>query len=307
MNKSSLHIVTVPPQSATMISKSTTLIILSLIPLASGFGTIGKIQHASTHMNPQLMTTPASRVSLSPLFVATYGSTEVLESPVLRSLNAEVEKAKRVRDRYQEKISLFDTKLKEIENKRSQYIECLKLGAVGNNFSETTIRSAAKAMMWRVIAGSITLLTSLKVLGSFVVALKIVCSDFFSKAFTMFIGERIMNKNQSGRKSGADSTGRSIAKALIWRLFAICNTLATSLFFAGDLKMASKIAGSDAIFKTGLMVAYERVWAKIEWGKEYLVEYPVELPLELEKLLTFYLRDDSEKEIEMKIWRQIHQ
>ena len=77
-----------------------------------------------------------------------------------------------------------------------------------------------------------------------------------------------MNKNQSGRKSGADSAGRSIAKALIWRLFAICNTLAASLFFAGDLKMASKIAGSDAIFKTGLMVAYERVWAKIEWGKE---------------------------------------
>lgn len=78
-----------------------------------------------------------------------------------------------------------------------------------------------------------------------------------------------MNKSQAGRKTGADSAGRSIAKALIWRLFAISNTLTVSYFFAKDLKMASKIAGSDAIFKTGLMVFYERVWARIEWGKEY--------------------------------------
>lgn len=92
----------------------------------------------------------------------------------------------------------------------------------------------------------------------------------------MFIGERIMNKSQAGRKAGADSAGRSVAKALIWRLFAICNTLTVAcLFSGGDLKMASKIAGSDAIFKTALMVAYERVWARIEWGKEYNIEFSI--------------------------------
>jgi len=78
-----------------------------------------------------------------------------------------------------------------------------------------------------------------------------------------------MNKSQAGRKTGADSAGRSVAKALIWRIFAITNTLTVSFFFAKDLKMASKIAGSDAIFKTALMVLYERVWSKVEWGKYY--------------------------------------
>lgn len=254
----------------------TVLSVLSLLSIVNGFGTIGTTKSFSQLVAPK----SASRASFSPLFVATGANNH--DSPVVRNLEAEMEKAKKERDRYQQKrdqyeqkISSFETKLQELEEKKNQYLEGSKLGQVENNFSETTARSAVKAMMWRVIAGSVTLLTSLKVSGDIGIALKIVGSDFFSKALTMFIGERLMNKSQSGRKSGADSAGRSIAKALIWRLFAICNTLAASLFFSGDLKMASKIAGSDAIFKTGLMIAYERVWAKIEWGKEYLVEFSI--------------------------------
>jgi uncharacterized membrane protein len=105
--------------------------------------------------------------------------------------------------------------------------------------------------------------------------LSIVGSDFFSKAFTMFIGERVMNKSQAGRKTGADDVGRSLAKALLWRLFAIVNTLTMSWMIAKDLSIAGKIAGSDAVFKTGLMFVYERAWAKVEWGKEYIIEFSV--------------------------------
>merc|ERR1719203_2266520 len=130
-------------------------------------------------------------------------------------------------------------------------------------------------MMWRVIAGSITFVTALRFSRSMSTAFSIVGSDFFSKSMTMFVGERLMNKSQAGRKAGADDVRRSLAKALIWRLFAICNTLTMSFFFAKDLKVASKIAGSDAIFKTGLMFFYERVWAKVEWGKEYSVEFSI--------------------------------
>ena len=138
-------------------------------------------------------------------------------------------------------------------------------------FSETTLRSVVKALTWRVVAGSVTLITSLKLSGNFALALKIVASDFLSKAFTMFLGERLMNKSQAGRSSGSDSASRSLTKALIWRLFAVCNTMTAAFFLGGgNLKIASKIAGSDAIFKTSLMVIYERIWAKVEWGKAYV-------------------------------------
>ena len=44
---------------------------------------------------------------------------------------------------------------------------------------------------------------------------------------------------------------------------------------AKDLSIASKIAGSDAIFKTALMFFYERIWARIDWGKEYEIEFSI--------------------------------
>jgi len=261
------------PSHTTNRNKAVTLICISALPLANAFASIGNV-----HQGCRSLTVPqiATRVPLTPLFVANAHDTNASsDSPVIRSLDAEMEKAKRVRDKYQEKLSSYESRLEELEQKKKKYLEGERLGEVENNFSETTVRSAVKAMSWRAIAGTVTLLTSLKVSGSIAVAMKIVGSDFFSKAFTMFIGERVMNKSQAGRKSGADSAGRSVAKALIWRLFAICNTLTVSLFFAGDLKMAGKIAGSDAIFKTALMIFYERMWSKIEWGKEYLVEYSI--------------------------------
>ena len=170
-------------------------------------------------------------------------------------------------------LSAAKSSMQRLESKKREYLNGSSLGSNKTNFSETTLRSAVKAFCWRIIAGSVTFVTSLRFSGSLTTALSIVGSDFFSQAFTMFIGERLMNKSPAGRKSGADDIGRSLTKALVWRLFAIANTLTMALFVAKDLKMASKIAGSDAFFKTGLMFAYERVWAKIEWGKEYQVDF----------------------------------
>lgn len=174
-------------------------------------------------------------------------------------------------------LSELEANLDKIQLKKQEYLNGLKLAdkPAGGYFTETTVRSAVKAFMWRVIAGSITFITSLRFSGSLATAFSIVGSDFFSKSFTMFLGERLMNKSNAGRASGKDGAGRSLAKALIWRLFAICNTLTVAIFIAKDLSIASKIAGSDAIVKTALMFFYERVWARIDWGKEYAVDFTI--------------------------------
>lgn len=214
---------------------------------------------------------PTSRRSLSQLFVATD-----VDDVAIRGLDRKMEEYNRRKEKVVAKLEKMDQELNNLQQKKQQYLEGLKLGIPQEkNFSETTARSAVKAFMWRIIAGTVTFFTSLRFSGSVKTAISIVGSDFFSKAFTMFFGERLMNKSKAGRQGGADNAGRSLAKALIWRLFAIANTLTMSLLIAKDLSMASKIAGSDAIFKTGLMFAYERVWAKIEWGKEYEVEFSI--------------------------------
>lgn len=174
-------------------------------------------------------------------------------------------------------LSELEASLTMLQSQKKEYLDGGELAETpqGGVFTETTLRSAVKAFMWRIIAGSVTFITSLRFSGSYATALSIVGSDFFSKSFTMFIGERLMNKSSAGRKAGQDAASRSLIKALIWRLFAICNTLTMAIFIAKDISIASKIAGSDAIFKTALMFFYERVWAKIDWGKEYDVEFNI--------------------------------
>ncbi len=215
---------------------------------------------------------------IPPLHVANSVDGEpAVPDAMIRQIDQKIQTYEKKQQKYLDKLNQAKAELEKFQQTKQRYLEGGQLG--GENaaapFSETTIRSVVKAMMWRVIAGSVTFFTSLRFSGSLATALSIVGSDFFSKAATMFIGERLMNKSQAGRKSGADDVGRSLAKALLWRLFAICNTLTMSFLIAKNLSMASKIAGSDAVFKTGLMFVYERVWAKVEWGKEYIIEFSI--------------------------------
>jgi uncharacterized membrane protein len=213
----------------------------------------------------------------SPLFmVATNGDTPSLTDAVLKEIEKKQAILNKKKNAALATVNQAENTLLALESKKQEYLNGIKLKQpLGGSFSETTLRSAVKAFAWRVIAGSVTFVTSLQFSGSVTTALSIVGSDFFSKAFTMFVGERLMNKSQAGRKAGADAVGRSLMKALIWRLFAVVNTLTMAILIAKDLSIASKIAGSDAIFKTALMFFYERVWANVQWGKEYLIEFSI--------------------------------
>jgi uncharacterized membrane protein len=253
-----------------MPSTKAILTVLAALPVAA----LSFSQPASQY------TASSLRRSTSPLFVAApflkaNGDNGSSDDAVLKQFEKKQAKFEKLKEEAQQKLNKLEENIVTLKSKKMEYLNGVSLGKSppGGNFSETTARSAVKALMWRVIAGSVTFFTSLRFSGSVTTALTIVGSDFFSKAFTMFIGERIMNKSQAGRGSGGDNMGRSLAKALVWRLFAICNTLTMAIFVAKDWSIASKIAGSDAIFKTGLMFFYERVWARIQWGKEYQVEY----------------------------------
>lgn len=238
---------------------------------ASSFSTVSPlIRSTTTTINPYSSAPMTRNVGI--VRASTAGENNATNR-IIQQIEKEEAKMAKKREIAMEKLNAVEETLNQLQTKKSQYLNGLKLDSAPTAFSETTARSAVKALMWRVIAGSVTFITSYRFSGSIATALSIVASDFLSKAATMFFGERLMNKSQAGRKSGSDGAGRSLTKALVWRLFAICNTLTMAIFIAKDISIASKIAGSDAIFKTALMYFYERVWAKIEWGKEYQVEY----------------------------------
>lgn len=224
-----------------------------------------------------LVVQPARNIDLLKAATTANGDSFSSNDSILKSLEKKEAKLDKKRAQAMAQLTELQANLDAIQSKKQDYLDGLQLAdkPIGGVFTESTVRSAVKAFLWRIIAGSVTFVTSLRFSGSLATALSIVGSDFFSKSFTMFIGERLMNKSSAGRASGKDGAGRSLAKALIWRLFAICNTLTMAVFIAKDLSMASKIAGSDAIFKTALMFFYERVWARIEWGKEYDVDFTI--------------------------------
>ena len=201
------------------------------------------------------------------------GAEDDAQAQFLKQLEKKEEQLAKRLEAAQQELSKYETSLEELQSQKAHYLAAPLEEPPA--FTETTIRSVVKSFVWRLIAGSVTFITTLQFSGSVKQALQVVGADFFSKSFTMFLGERLMNKSQKGRKGGGDAAGRSLAKALIWRLFAICNTLTMAIFIAKDISIASKIASTDAVFKTALMYVYERAWARINWGKEYLMEFTI--------------------------------
>ena len=201
------------------------------------------------------------------------GTADDPQTQFLKQLEKKEEQLSKKLEAAKQELSKYEASLETLQTKKAEYLAATPEEPPA--FTETTVRSAVKAFVWRIIAGSVTFVTTLQFSGSVKQALQVVGADFFSKSFTMFLGERLMNKSQKGRKGGGDAASRSLAKALIWRLFAICNTLTMAIFVAKDLSIASKIASTDAVFKTALMYIYERAWARINWGKEYLMEFAI--------------------------------
>jgi len=193
---------------------------------------------------------------------------------VLRQLEKKESVLAAQRDKLASQLSQYETDLQQIVATRQQYVAKIDT-TVPTTFTETIVRSIVKALCWRVVAGSITFLTTLRFSHSWRMALSVVVADFGTKACTMFVGERLMNRSTAGRTSGADAASRSLIKALVWRLFAIINTLCFCAFVSKDWSVAGKIASTDAVFKTALMFGYERLWSGVEWGKEYSVEFSI--------------------------------
>jgi uncharacterized membrane protein len=65
----------------------------------------------------------------------------------------------------------------------------------------------------------------------------------------------------------SDSSVRSLAKAVSWRVTGTVDTFIISWIITGQVLLASGIAFTEIMTKIFLFWAHERVWNKISWGK----------------------------------------
>ena len=64
-----------------------------------------------------------------------------------------------------------------------------------------------------------------------------------------------------------ESTARSIAKTVSWRVCGSGATFAISYAIIGDFAVSSTIAVIQLTFNTLLYFVHERIWNMIRWGR----------------------------------------
>lgn len=72
-----------------------------------------------------------------------------------------------------------------------------------------------------------------------------------------------------------ESTKRSVAKALSWRLFATIITTLVVLVLTGEIVFAAKIGVLDTSIKLLAYFAHERLWLRIRYGRHEPRDYQI--------------------------------
>lgn len=65
----------------------------------------------------------------------------------------------------------------------------------------------------------------------------------------------------------SDSSVRSLAKAVSWRITGTVDTFLISWLITGQVLLASGIAFTEIMTKVLLFWLHERVWNRVSWGK----------------------------------------
>jgi len=72
-----------------------------------------------------------------------------------------------------------------------------------------------------------------------------------------------------------ESTRRSIAKALSWRVLATIITASLAFLVTGELEVAAKIGLADTTIKLAVYIGHERLWNRIQFGRQQQPEYHI--------------------------------
>jgi uncharacterized membrane protein len=71
-----------------------------------------------------------------------------------------------------------------------------------------------------------------------------------------------------GRWDLSDSPKRSLLKTVTWRITGSGATFAIGYVISGDFAMATTIASIQLVANTILYFIHERIWDRLQWGRQ---------------------------------------
>ena len=137
----------------------------------------------------------------------------------------------------------------------------------------TKKRSLIKSLTWRLLGSIDTFILSLIIINyssekySYDLALYIASFEIITKTILYYFHERIWNIFKIGRLKEKVKRGRSLFKAMTWRIIASLDTFFISYIITGRFDWATSIAIFEIITKAIIYYFHERAWNRVKWGR----------------------------------------
>lgn len=137
----------------------------------------------------------------------------------------------------------------------------------------TKKRSLIKSLTWRLLGSVDTFILSLIIINyssekySYDLALYIASFEIITKTILYYFHERIWNIFKIGRLKEKVKRGRSLFKAMTWRIIASLDTFFLSYIITGRFDWATSIAIFEIITKAIIYYFHERAWNRVKWGR----------------------------------------
>ena len=137
----------------------------------------------------------------------------------------------------------------------------------------TKKRSLIKSLTWRLLGSVDTFVLSLIIINyssekyTYDLALYIASFEIITKTILYYFHERIWNIFKIGRLKEKVKRGRSLFKAMTWRIIASLDTFFISYIITGRFDWATSIAIFEIITKAIIYYFHERAWNRVKWGR----------------------------------------
>tara|TARA_X000000368_G_C22714672_1_gene572556 strand:- start:73 stop:513 length:441 start_codon:yes stop_codon:yes gene_type:complete len=137
----------------------------------------------------------------------------------------------------------------------------------------TKKRSLIKSLTWRLLGSIDTFILSLIIINyssekyTYDLALYIASFEIITKTILYYFHERIWNIFKIGRLKEKVRRGRSLFKAMTWRVIASLDTFFLSYIITGRFDWATSIAIFEIITKAIIYYFHERAWNRVKWGR----------------------------------------
>ncbi|MDX2305129.1 MAG: DUF2061 domain-containing protein [Microscillaceae bacterium] len=134
---------------------------------------------------------------------------------------------------------------------------------------DSSKRSLAKAISWRITGTIDTMIVSFIITGNPLTALKIGAVEVLTKIFLYYLHERLWGIIVWGkdRYTAHELPHRSATKAITWRITGTIDTIFISFLITGHFPSALGIGFFEVVTKSVLYYIHERIWLRIGWGK----------------------------------------